>query len=106
MEVPEDEVLSITYDLPYTLEGFENEKKAIKAVWDLEEKRAHTDECGRKWSAPAKLSAAGGVIHCSRSYHRAGDILMDAFTEAGVKFNMRCPLAGEYKLGRSWAETH
>lgn len=106
MEVPEDEVLSMDYQLTYTLEGFENEKKAIKAVWDAEEKRAHTDECGRLWSAPVKLSAADGSIHCRRNYHRAGHILCDSFAAAGVKFNMRCPLAGEYKLGASWAETH
>ena len=106
MEVPEDEVLSMDYQLTYTLEGFENEKKAIKAVWDAEEKRAHTDECGRVWSAPAKLSAADGVINCRRNYHRAGHILCDSFTAAGVKFNMRCPLAGEYKIGDSWHDTH
>lgn len=106
MEVPEDEVLSLEYELEYTTEGYEDERKAIKAVWDEEEKRAHTDSGGRKWSAPAKLSAAGGTIRCSRSYHRAGHILMDAFTDAGVKFNMRCPLAGEYKIGNSWADTH
>lgn len=106
MEVREDEVLSMEYQLPYTTEGFESEKKAIKAVWDLEEKRAHTDESGRKWSAPAISSVAGGFINCTRGYHRAGDILMDAFTEAGVKFKMRCPLAGEYKIGNNWHDTH
>lgn len=106
MEVPEDEVLSMDYQLSYTLEGFESEKKAIKAVWDAEEKRSHTDEQGRKWSAPCKVAASDGVIHVSRSYHRAGDILMDAFTDAGTKFNMRCPLAGEYKIGNNWHDTH
>lgn len=106
MEVPEDEVLSMDYQLTYTLEGFENEKKAIKAVWDAEEKRAHTDEAGRKWSAPCKVSASDGVIHVSRAYHRAGHLLMDAFTDAGTKFNMRCPLAGEYKIGNNWYDTH
>lgn len=106
MEVDEDEVLTMEYTLPYTTEGFENEKKAIKAVFDVEEKRAHTDEQGRKWSAAVKVSAADGVIHCRRHYHRAGDILMDAFEGAGVKFNMRIPLAGEYKIGDSWHDTH
>lgn len=106
MEVPESEVLSMEYELQYVVGDGQEERKAIKAVWDVEEKRAHTDECGRVWSAPVKLSAAGGVIRCSRSYHRAGHILCDAFTAAGVKFNMRTPLAGEYKLGLNWAETH
>lgn len=106
MEVPEDEVDVMDYTLPYTLDGFENEKKAIKAVFDVEEKRAHTDDSGRKWSAAIKVSAADGTIHCRRYYHRAGNILMDAFEAAGVKFNMRCPLAGEYKIGRNWHDTH
>lgn len=106
MEVSEDEVDVMDYTLPYTLDGFENEKKAIKAVFDVEEKRAHTDDSGRKWSAAIKVSAADGTIHCRRYYHRAGNILMDAFEAAGVKFNMRCPLAGEYKIGRNWHDTH
>lgn len=106
MEVDESEVLTMEYTLPYTLDGFENEKKAIKAVFDVEEKRAHTDEQGRKWSAAAKVSAADGVIVCRRHYHRAGHILMDAFEGAGVKFKMRIPLAGEYKVGNSWHDTH
>lgn len=106
MEVNEDEVETMEYTLPYTLDGFENEKKAIKAVFDVEEKRAHTDESGRQWSAAVKVSAADGVISCRRHYHRAGDILMDAFRGAGIKFNMRCPLSGEYKVGYSWADTH
>lgn len=106
LEVPESEVLTMEYELPYTTDGFENEKKAIKAVFDVEEKRAFTDEQGRKWSAAVKVSAANGVIVCRRSYHRAGHILMSAFEDAGVKFNMRCPLSGEFKIGRSWADTH
>ena len=106
MEVPEDEVDSMEYELAYTTEGFPDERKAIKAVWDVEEKRAHTDEQGRKWSAPCKLSAADGIIRVSRSYHRAGHILMDAFEAAGVMFKMRCPLAGEYKVGNNWQDTH
>lgn len=106
LEVDEDEVLTMEYELEYTLEGFPDERKAIKAVWDVEEKRAHTDREGRKWSAPVKHAAADGVIRCSRSYHRAGHILMDCFEAAGVKFKMRCPLSGEYKVGDSWADTH
>lgn len=106
MEVPEDEVLSMEYELPYTMEGFPDERKAIKAVWDAEEKRAHTDEEGRCWSAPCKLSAADGIIRVARSYHRAGHILCDAFAEAGVRFKMRCPLAGEFKIGDNWHDTH
>lgn len=29
-----------------------------------------------------------------------------AIIDAGVAYNLRCPLDGEYKLGRNWRETH
>jgi DNA polymerase I-like protein with 3'-5' exonuclease and polymerase domains len=35
-----------------------------------------------------------------------GDIAVNAIKEAGRSFNFRCPLSGEYKVGRNWAETH
>lgn len=35
-----------------------------------------------------------------------GEILASAIHAAGQFFNFRCPLAGEYKIGRNWAETH
>lgn len=31
---------------------------------------------------------------------------VEAIVEAGVLFNMRCPLDGEYKVGGSWRDTH
>jgi len=34
---------------------------------------------------------------------RAG---VQAIIDAGVHYNMRCPLDGEYKIGESWYETH
>lgn len=29
-----------------------------------------------------------------------------AIEKAGKHFDMRCPLAGDYNVGKSWAETH
>ena len=29
-----------------------------------------------------------------------------AIEQAGKDFEMRCPLTGEYKVGRNWRETH
>ena len=108
MEVPEDEVLCLDYELPFTLEGFENEKQAVKAVFDTEEKRIHIDSEGRMWSAANLVSVdtGAGVLRCRRRYHRAGHIIADAMTWAGQYLKMRCPMAGEYKIGKSWAETH
>ena len=36
----------------------------------------------------------------------AGKLGAKAIELAGVSLNMRCPLAGEYKVGNSWKETH
>lgn len=106
MEVPEDEVLVLDYDIPFTREGFDTEKAAIKAAFDPEEKRIHIDVDGRMWSAAALVSVEDDHIKCRRKYHRAGQIIADAMTWAGQYLKMRCPMAGEYKIGKSWAETH
>lgn len=36
----------------------------------------------------------------------AGSIAVDSIREAGLPYNFKCPLDGEYRSGRSWAETH
>jgi len=48
--------------------------------WQIEAAEAHADEVGR--------AARQSII------------------EAGEHFKLRCPLDGEYKIGRNWAETH
>lgn len=35
-----------------------------------------------------------------------GKMATESITEAGLFFEMRCPLAGEYKVGSNWKETH
>jgi len=35
-----------------------------------------------------------------------GKMAIDSIAEAGLFFEMRCPLAGEYKVGSNWKETH
>lgn len=35
-----------------------------------------------------------------------GQLATQAITAAGVKLGVRCPLAGEYKVGTNWQETH
>jgi DNA polymerase-1 len=36
----------------------------------------------------------------------AGKLGVESIAEAGLVLNMRCPLAGEYKVGNNWKETH
>ena len=96
LEVNEDEVLYLKYDIEST-------------EWDVEEKRQHLDSEGRMWSAPAIVAGnkkEDKVITIERRYHRAGHILADAMAWAGEFLKMRCPMAGEYKIGKSWKETH
>lgn len=35
-----------------------------------------------------------------------GELIVQAIVEAGQHFNLRCPLDGEYKIGKNWSETH
>lgn len=35
-----------------------------------------------------------------------GRTLVQSIIEAGEQLNLRCPLDGEYKVGKTWAETH
>ena len=36
----------------------------------------------------------------------AGMAARQSIVEAGLSYNLRCPLDGEYKIGRNWRETH
>lgn len=36
----------------------------------------------------------------------AGKAARQSIIDAGIYFNLRCPLDGEYKIGKSWKETH
>ena len=36
----------------------------------------------------------------------AGKACVESIREAGLFYNLRCPLDGEYKIGTSWKETH
>lgn len=38
--------------------------------------------------------------------HQFGEIMAQAIVDAGEFFNMRCPMAGKYEVGNSWANTH
>lgn len=46
-------------------------------------------------------------IECDANIaEEVGQAAASAITSAGEAFGFRCPLAGEYKSGRNWAETH
>ena len=38
--------------------------------------------------------------------HVAGESCVQSIKEAGIAYNLRCPLDGEYKVGKCWRDTH
>jgi len=46
-------------------------------------------------------------MECSEVYADiVGKVAVQSIVDAGVFYNLRCPLDGEYKVGRNWRETH
>ena len=37
---------------------------------------------------------------------RFGSLAASCIEAAGIHFKLRCPLAGDFKVGNNWAETH
>ena len=93
MEVMTDEVKTDTYTVS-------------KADWKVEEKRQHVDDDGYIWSAPYIVSETESSYTVERQFHMAGHILADNMRIAGEFLRLRIPLAGEYKIGASWHDTH
>lgn len=67
-------------------------------------------EYADKWGLEYKLL---GSIHDEYQFEvvekdakNLGYLMVESIKAAGVYFDMRCPLDGEYKIGNNWAETH
>jgi DNA polymerase I-like protein with 3'-5' exonuclease and polymerase domains len=46
-------------------------------------------------------------IECPKVYADVvGKVAVQSIIDAGLAYNLRCPLDGEYKVGRNWRETH
>jgi DNA polymerase I-like protein with 3'-5' exonuclease and polymerase domains len=37
---------------------------------------------------------------------KIGAIMVDSIKESGVELGLKCPLTGEFKVGKNWSETH
>ena len=42
----------------------------------------------------------------AKDAEKVGQMAVQAITEAGKALGLRCPLAGEYKVGNNWGDTH
>lgn len=98
MEVDADKVEEFTYEIS-------------KDDWKVEEKKEYFDPLGRMWSAPKiidEVEEAEGLVKLliRRRYHPIGEQYCKALEWAGQFLKLRCPTAGEYMIGDSWAETH
>lgn len=91
MEVDEHEVETYQY---------------IVKDWKTEEKLEYHDEKGRMWSAPTLIGKDGEGFQVERKYHPLGEVYAKSLTNAGELLKLNVPCAGEYKIGKSWADTH
>ena len=68
------------------------------------------DVYAKQWNLDYKLI---GNIHdevqsevATEQAEKYGWLAVECLKAAGMEFNLRCPLDGEYKVGTTWAETH
>jgi len=68
------------------------------------------DDYAKLWNLDYKII---GNIHdevqtevVEKDAEKFGWLAVECLKAAGIEFNLRCPLDGEYKVGTTWAETH
>jgi len=68
------------------------------------------DDYAKLWKLDYKII---GNIHdevqsevAEKDAEKFGWLAVECLKAAGLEFNLRCPLDGEYKVGTTWADTH
>lgn len=77
-------------------------KKATCLLWDYLE----AEGLSRDVQQVAHIHDEFQLLVREGLEERVGAIAVRSFQDAGKYFNFRCPLDGEWKAGRNWAETH
>lgn len=61
---------------------------------------------GRDWALCAHIHDEMQIEARAEIAERVGQIVVQAMVDAGLFFNLKLPIAGEYKIGFTWADTH
>lgn len=77
-------------------------KKATCIFWDL----LRENDLSRHVQQVAHVHDEFQLLVREGYEEQVGELAVRSFRVAGEYFNFRCPLDGEYKVGRNWAETH
>ena len=79
-------------------------KKAAVILWDSLTNAEY--EWGTDWWMAAHVHDEVQLIVREEDAATVGEIAALSFEQAGVALGVKCPLAGEYKVGDNWSETH
>lgn len=76
-----------------------------KEEWKSEEKAEYITEKGQ-WSAAEIVDEEDDMLLLRRTFSPLGDCYAQGIKLAGEMFGLRCPTAGEYKVGNDWYDCH
>jgi len=76
----------------------------MKKALEILSNRLHLSSTPHKFVANIHDEWQIEVSECRAN--KVGQIAVESIIEAGKFYNLRCPLDGEYKVGRDWSETH
>ena len=79
-------------------------KQATVNLWDTLEANGYT--WGTDVIQMAHIHDEYQLASRPEIAEQVGQMGIQAIRDAGTTFNFRCPLDGEYKIGKNWAETH
>lgn len=77
-------------------------KKAAVLAWSKIQKDKLLSECLPVLNVHDEIQ----MIAYEHNAPTIGDILVSSIQEAGEYYNFKCPLDGQYKVGKNWMETH
>ena len=68
--------------------------------------REHSYVPGRDYEFVANVHDEFQIEATTEAAETVGKVAADSIRLAGEVFGFRCPLAGQYQIGKDWSETH